>query len=59
MAEHKHVVLVNFGIVQRVNSREATLKPFRASAGGKWWETNNGKQPGRGSLKPTPQCHIW
>jgi hypothetical protein len=35
MAEHKHVVLVNFGIVQRVNSREATLKPFRGSAGEK------------------------
>jgi len=31
MAEHKHAVLVNFGTVQRVNSREANLQPFRGS----------------------------
>jgi hypothetical protein len=28
MAEHKHVVLVKFGIVPHVNSHEATLKPL-------------------------------
>lgn len=61
MAEHTHAVLVNFGIVQRVNSREANLQPFMGSdfTGGKWWEMNNAKQWSRDSLKSTPQCHIW